>query len=193
MENTPKKNNFLLVSAFLFLMLVGLPMGSWYYLDKGADFRIAQIKDMKPKGDFSFSAISGITEIQKDSLVGKTILASVNDEISTEVEKQVNTLLEQFGGRTDFKVIQFETAQEGSEHFEEKADVKHLWKAHQVNVKDCGLSAEVAKPYWALIDDNGKVRNYYAQNEFEKMVVQTAMILPIEQRKKIDLKRDKEM
>ena len=193
MEDTPKKKNFLLISAFLFLMLVGLPMGSWYYLDKGADFRIAQIKDMKPKGDFSFSAISGITEIQKDSLVGKTVLASVNDGVSTEVDKHVNTLLEQFGGRTDFKVIQFKIAGEDNERFGEKEDVKHLWEAHQINVKDCGLFTEVEKPYWALIDDNGKVRNYYAQNEFEKMVVQTAMILPIEKRKKIDIKRDKEM
>lgn len=193
MENTPKKNNFLLVSAFLFMMLVGLPMGSWYYLSKGADFRIAQIEDMKPKSDFSFSAISGITEIQKDSLMGKTILASVNDEVSTEVEKQVNALLDQFGERTDFKVIQFKKAEKGNERFGEKADMNHLWEAHQANVTNCGLSTEVVKPYWALIDDNGKVRNYYSQNEFEKMVVQTAMILPIEKRKKIDLKRDKEM
>ena len=192
MENTPKKNNFFLLSAFLILVLFILPAGSWYYLKKGADFRIAHIKDMESKGDFNLSKINGITEAQKDSLAGKTIIASVNETISKEVDNQIKTLVDQFGERTDFKMIRVHNP-EGEEGFQEHTTLKHLWEATQSAPENFGLNSEVEKPYWALIDNKGQIRNFYAQSDFEKLVVQTAMILPIEKRKKIDLKRDKEM
>jgi hypothetical protein len=42
---------------------------------------------------------------------------------------------------------------------------------------------------WALIDQKGAVRNFYTAEEFESLIVHTAVILPTPKREKIELNR----
>jgi len=198
MENTPSKSRFVLISAFLLLVLFILPAGSWYYLKKGADYRMEHINDMTPKGDFAESNIKGITKENIDSLRNKTILIGISnirdtqkDEIMTQ---QVGMLVDQFGDRKDLKVIRMIEV-EGIDDFGKSSESDHVWIANQSNesIKNCGVNSKMEKPFWSLVDYKGQIRNYYSIDDFEKLVVQSAMILPIEQRKKIDLKRDKEI
>lgn len=151
------------------------------------------IKDMQPKGDFSLSNIKGISEVQKDSLMGKTLVAAVGNQASNKIGEETMVLLEQFGDRTDFKVISINEVAVGADGLTESNDQNHLWQANQSSIEHLGLKANVESPYWALIDNKGKIRNFYPKVDFEKLILQTAMILPIEQRKKINLKRDDEM
>jgi len=199
MENTPSKSRFVLISAFLLLVLFILPAGSWYYLKKGADYRMEHIKDMTSKGDFVQSNIIGITKENIDSLRSKTILLGIsNGEQSPMIDtmnSQVELLVDQFGDRDDMKIIRFISDESGGGAFTESNVIEHVWIANQSaeSIKNCGVKSEMNKPFWSLVDYKGQIRNYYSIDDFEKLVVQSAMILPIEQRKKIDLKRDKEI
>ncbi len=199
MENTPSKSRFVLITAFLLLVLFILPAGSWYYLRKGADYRIGHIKDMVPKGDFAQSNIVGITKEHMDSLYSKTILVGVsNGEQSPLIDsmnRQVEMIVDQFGDRKDLKVIRFISNESGGGDFAESNHMEHVWIAHQSNesIMNCGVKSELNTPYWSLIDYKGQIRNYYSIEDFEKLIVQSAMILPVAKRKKIDLKRDKEI
>lgn len=199
MGNKPSKSRFALISAFLLLVLFILPAGSWYYLKKGAEYRIEHIKDMLPKGDFSQANIIGITKDNIDSLRRKTILLGVSNAekspLTDTMNLQVEKLVDQFGDRSDLKVIRFISNERGGGGFAESNHIEHVWIANQSNesIKNCGVKSEMNKPYWSLIDHNGQIRNYYSIDEFEKLVVQSAMILPVAKRKKIDLKRDKEI
>ncbi len=199
MENKPSKSRFVLVSAFLLLVLFILPAGSWYYLKKGADYRIGHIKDMLPKGDFAQSNIVGITKEQMDSLVSKTILVGISSGESSPLidtmNRQVAMIVDQFGDRKDFKVIRIISNENGGGDFAESNQMEHVWIAHQSNesINNCGVQSELSTPYWSLIDYKGQIRNYYSLDDFEKLVVQSAMVLPVAKRKKIDLKRDKEI
>lgn len=199
MENTPSKSRFVLIFSFLLLVLFILPAGSWYYLKKGADYRIGHIKDMVPKGDFSQANILGITKENLDSLKSKTILLGIsNGEQSSLIDtmnRQVEKLVDQFGDRDDLKVIRFISNGSGVGDFKESTQTEHVWIANQPKetILNCGVKSELSIPYWSLVDYKGQIRNYYSVEDFEKLVVQSAMILPVEKRKKIDLKRDKEI
>ena len=199
MENTPSKSRFVLISAFLLLVLFILPAGSWYYLKKGADYRMEHIKDMTSKGDFVQSNIIGITKDNIDSLRSKTILLGIsNGDQSPMIDtmnRQVELLVDQFGDRDDLKVIRVISDESGGGDFMESKKMEHLWIANQSNesIKNFGVKSEMKKPFWSLVDYKGQIRNYYSIDDFEKLVVQSAMILPVEKRKKIDLKRDKEI
>lgn len=197
MENTPSKGRFALIFSFLLLVLFVLPGGSWYYLKKGADYRISHIKDMVSKGDFNNENIVGITKPNIDSLYGKTIIVGLSNQESTHLQKmdsQLEKLMDQFGERKDFKIIRLVESESGAEDFVETSQ-KHIWVANQTkaSIEKCGIASEMNYPIWALVDHENQIRNYYALDDFEKLVVQSAMILPIEKRKKIDLKRDKEI
>ncbi len=46
-----------LVSFGVLLLLVILPAGSWFYLQKGLDYRKAALKELKIKGQFDPNVI----------------------------------------------------------------------------------------------------------------------------------------
>ena len=46
-----------LVGAVVFIMLFVLPLGSWYYLQSGLDYRKDALKELEPKGIFQSSAL----------------------------------------------------------------------------------------------------------------------------------------
>ncbi len=177
-------------------MLVILPLGSWYYLKKGSDFRMGNVEEMLSKGDFQLDKMVGVRPMDLDSMMGKSLLVGVmqsEDEQGETFRDQLGNLLDQFSSSKEFKLIQIEKV-EGEESFQLAHHTENYWVAKQSKptIESIGIDFNQSTPFWALVDMKGQIRNYYSMDDFEKLVLQTAMIFPLKKRETVTLKRDLE-
>lgn len=197
MAESPSKINFL-GTLFMLLFLVVAPIGSWYYLKQGENFRKQQIEELMPKGSFEIEKLPFITDAQKDSLDGELMLISVigENKPDTALARQFKELIKQFGDRPDFNIFQISYNDKVAGFLKNRNRQKNSWDASFTpeQLKKIGINPpeKMLPPYWALVDIHQQIRHYYNHTEKEKMVVHTAMILPLEKRAKINVKRDEE-
>lgn len=198
MEETNSKKGSPVVFIALSLFFVVAPIGSWYYLKQGENFRKSQIDELLPKGDFSIKKIANITPRQIDSLFGEFYLIEViGDDMndSEAAENHRKDLFDQFGDRPQFNIIRLKVSEDDPSLMSKNSN--QLWEGNlsksQLATTGINPPSEIAMPFWTIVDIHGRVRGYYSSEDKEKLVVHTAMILPLEKRAKIDLKRDKEI
>lgn len=196
MEEKQSSGRFVVITLFLLLMLVILPFGSWYYLKKGSEFRMGNVEEMLSKGDFQLEKMVGIRPMDLDSMSGKSLLVGVmqsEDELKDTFKNQLGSLLDQFSSSKEFKLIQIEKIV-GEESFQLAHHTENYWLAKQTDstIKSIGIDLNQSTPFWALVDMKGRIRNYYSMSDYEKLVLQTAMIFPLKKRETVTLKRDVE-
>ena len=188
--------------TMLTMMLIVAPGLSWYYLQKGADYRIAslaELKQNKGKADTTFScAPINWGKLDADSLSGKIVIANIIKYKGQLADKQTlaaKKLHEQFGERAD---IYFISLLEGADSLQAveyykaqnikrknktyfvvpgNATTKQNWiKAFKIDQNGDFSSAEC--PFYAYVDLNGTIRSYYDindENRVKKMVEHIAM------------------
>lgn len=189
--------------AALFLLLVGLPAGSWYYLQKGLDYRLETMGQLTDHGDFKLlTSSSADGEDEASVKVINFLAADPNDREQQGV--LLSKLYEQFDKREDFQLVTFwdTTTLSGLEEFRTKFGLEEepqcvfqalageSWDAF---VKTYEQGGEVSKEYMALVDINGNIRNFYAQKEEEKvkdLVEHIALLLPMKKQDKPELRRE---
>ncbi len=188
--------------AALFLLLIGLPAGSWYYLQRGLDYRLETLGQLGDHGAFKLK--TSHTPIAEGGTVRVINFLSANN---TQVQGTLlSKLYEQFDKREDFELItfvdttvfadvaSFRTTYQLEE--EPQCSFPHLeageWQTF-VSTHEPDAKAEV--PYLALVDIEGNIRNFYEQEDGEavkQLVEHIAFLLPIKKREKAELRRETE-
>lgn len=186
----------------LFLLLIGLPAGSWYYLQRGLDYRLETLGQLGDHGAFTLK--TSHTPIAEGGTVRVINFLSANN---TQAQGTLlSKLYEQFDKREDFELITFvdttafadvatfRTTYELEE--EPQCSFPHLeageWQTF-VSTHEPDAKAEV--PYLVLVDIEGNIRNFYEQEdgeEVKQLVEHIAFLLPIKKREKAELRRETE-
>ncbi len=148
-----------LVSVVVFIMLFVLPLGSWYYLQSGLDYRKDALKELEPKGEFFATTIDNSTLQSKTTLMH---LKPIDENVITEIYGQ-------YGGAQTFQLISIEEAKEEAKNWIQIDD----FTANSI-------SAANSNAGFVLVDTSGQLRNTYpADLEGVRRVIEhTAIVLP---------------
>lgn len=191
-----KKGNSIWTILALSFFLIGLPFGSWYYLNSGLDYNLSVKEKMKAKGEipaFSFTDQDGQI-ITNDSLKGRLYVAdfffaSCPNEC-LEMAKNLQDVQEAFKDHPKVILVSFSTDPYNDstavlKKYAESLDaLPYQWyflrgeqeKIFKLAKEGFKLPADVNdndsdiihSPYFAVIDEAGQIRAYYdGTNEAE--------------------------
>ncbi|MDF1695048.1 MAG: hypothetical protein P1U56_04425 [Saprospiraceae bacterium] len=148
-----------LVGAVVFIMLFVLPLGSWYYLQTGLDYRKDALKELEPKGLFESSALDINTLKSKTTLMH---LKDVGDNVVSEV-------FDQYGGSQTFQMLSIEKSNDDQANWIEI-------DAFTAN----SIASSHSDAGFLLIDTSGQLRNSYPadMDGVRRMIEHTSIILP---------------
>jgi hypothetical protein len=162
------------VSIFLFMILVALPYGSWWYLEQGMKYRKEAIKDLEVKDDFTKTLEQ--SDLRSQLLHNTTVLA-LNDKASKD---NILKLYDQYKKSFSFRLIS--TIDLG-------IDADNYKYIHQDSVSN--LLIQLNSPSFILTDTLGQVRSLYSENpdELRKLIEHIAIILPRKEELDVKMKR----
>lgn len=201
----------------LFLLVVVVPAGSWYYLKTGLDYRIATLNEIQDLGKInSFTSVSTTgASVTDDDLEGDVVvvgfLTTSHPELRTIYGKRLNKLQDQFHDRNRVKfaihslgnadaggkeLMQFAEAYE----LDDKSSVLLLTQGDEIAKSNYKLPLEEGlaledNPYLVLLDTALTIKNYYdirEEAQMKKLVEHLIYILPPDPKKDIYLKRETE-
>lgn len=216
MESEQKQSAKWMQIGGLLLLLVVLPLGSFYYLKKGADYRreaLAEFGDYGPMPDLT--AYEPLLGELPDSLRGNMfVLAWLSDsgvESSTRYGEALQRLGEQF---KDSPHIYFVTLVQDKELGLRFADQYELGEyaaiepflrldntafyrsAEAIDLPLSEYDAPGGKPIVALVDSRLTVRGFYdltREEEVKRLVNHIALFIPLPEEKDILIDRAKEL
>jgi len=188
--------------AALFLLLIGLPAGSWYYLQLGLDYRKEALGQLGDHGAFTLKT-NHSPEAAEGSVRVINFLSPTNADAKGAL---LSKLHEQFDKREDFELVTFVD----TTAFPDIATFRTTYQLEEepqcsfpplkaaewqtfVSTYETDVKAEV--PYLALVDVKGNIRNFYEEEDEEavkQLVEHIAFLLPIEKRDKAELRRETE-
>lgn len=169
----------LLPILVLFLMFIVLPLGSYLYLSRGVDYRLAALEMVKPKGeliDFQYY-VDGLTRSSR-SLDNKTALIHINE--NSRDSRYLDMIYDQFKQSPNLELLQIVSdslvAQKEGFNKVYSPDAKAIMNAY--NGKDI-----------ILIDTALQVRSYYELNDstINELVRDIAVILPLKKKSSIKM------
>lgn len=190
--------------AAIFLLLVVLPAGSWYYLQKGVNYRLETMGELKNHGPFTLLPTD--TSVVENETISVINFLSLDEPSSAQQGELLAKLHDQFEKREDFRLVTFvdSLAASGLPAF------KATYKLEEKN--QC-LFPSISKAEWTaflgansqlegdlsqyliLVDLDGNIRNFYHQQELmevRKLVEHIAFLLPIKKRDTAELRRETE-
>lgn len=149
----------------LVVMLGVLPVGSWYYLKQGLDYRKGALQELLPKQ--TLDGNDTILAVFK----GKTTLWVLD---SAKAQTALSPIKEQFKDAYTYQMA-------GSWKEHGMIYIPHLVKDSTISNRDY---------VFALVDTSMHIRNYYTANEqdLKTMVEHLAIILPNAKDKDIKMK-----
>jgi len=148
-----------LVATVVFLMLFVLPLGSWYYLQSGLDYRKEALKELEPKGAFASTALDANTLASKTTLIH---VKRVEDNVIPEI-------FDQYGGSHTFQLVSIEGPEEEKENWKKIDD----FTANSI-------SAAYEDAGFLLVDTSGQLRNTYPadMDGVRRVIEHTSIVLP---------------
>jgi hypothetical protein len=164
-------SKFIQISGLL-LLLVVLPLVSWYYLNRGYDYQLQARSELKDLGAWSVDS-SGIDTVGYTGIFTIVNQDSFRDSL---LRQTLNKLIEQFGERPDFLVGLIKSDINVSTL--DLSDTSRVIYLDKVNLHS-ELSFLDGMLY--LSDRKGTVRNSYnyrSMAEIRRMVEHIALILP---------------
>lgn len=216
-ENKPKsKLRIVLTAAILLLLLVGLPMGSWYYLQSGLEYRQTALAELREDGeipDFSLQTYKD-EPFGNENIAGRLVVASfidfTNESLATTFGETLAKLHDQFDARNEVAFLmhimdttatvaqiesfakQYELEDQRQCYFLKGDPAIFKTLAHNgYKMPDDGD----AMPYFALADTSSTVRRQYdvrQPEEIKRLVEHIAMILPRSEGRTVSINRDSE-
>jgi hypothetical protein len=207
--------------AGLFLFLVALPAGSWYYLKKGLDYRLAALEELGDHGKIpAFSLQTADGRIVSDAdLQGRITIAGFlslrNEELSAAFGENLRKLHLQFDERPDVLLLNIVV---DSSEFPSDEISRFAAKYELTDTAQClfpgGDPSGVEKstfegfrlslpedipleesPYLMLVDTNRTIRRYYnvtRPEEVKRLVEHLAIILPQIKERDLIFQRERE-
>ncbi len=211
-----KNKSWIQIIVFLFF-IVAIPLGSYYYLKKGYDYRKEALQQMKNLGnlpEIDFTTVDGRV-IVKDSLQGKMIIANAislkEERLSDEFGQIMAKLYDQFVETNRLVMLSFGKdaqydGQEALSEFAQKYGLDQKIRMYWIPADSSGTDQIMSKlyfpeselpgnPFFALCDTNQVVQNHYSiknEEDIRAMVTHTAMFLPLKPRKRVEFRRETE-
>ena len=163
----------------LFLMFIVFPLGSYLYLSKGVDYRLAALEMVTPKGeliDFEYY-VDGVS-LSSRSLEKKTALIHVNEK--SQDSKYLDMIFDQFKQSPNLELLQIvsDSLVKSEDGFAKVYSPSFNAIMDAYNGKDI-----------ILIDTALQVRSYYALNDstINDLVRDIAVILPLKKKSSIKM------
>jgi len=160
----------LLVSIGVFVLVVVLPAGSWYYLKTGLDYRKAALVKLEPKGQIDQSLIG-----EGDPLRSRTSLIELRANTATTTK-----LYDQFGEGETFTMWTQSSPDRSIDN----------WIPLD-SAQTARLQAAYPEVSYMIVDTTGAVRSMYEDiNEevVKEMVSHLAIVMPRKKDKDIKMK-----
>ena len=166
----------------LSLMLIILPLVSWYYLNRGLDYQIAARSELGNLGDWVLSQNFDFygNPLDPQFFKGKMIIGGL---FQPALSKTIQKLHEQFDERDDLVFVFF--IQENSDILDLKDAKQVIWLNQESNQ---------SKEFF-LVDIKGVIRRTYDLNDVKqvkRLVEHTAILLPKKQDRELVFKRELE-
>lgn len=159
-----------LVSTVLFILVFVLPIGSWFYLKTGLDFRKEALTSLEVKGN-----ITDALKINRNLLKGKTSLI----ELKSIDHKQRALLFDQFKEAYTFQYLA-------------PNNVGILDSNFIAPLRYDVLDSTYGDVSFILVDTALNIRNSYVVNEkadLERLVTELSILLPKKAPKDLKLKK----
>jgi hypothetical protein len=205
----------------LLLFLLGLPLGSWYYLKRGFEYRLAALSELSERGrlpDFQGMTIEG-APVDVGALSGNVVVAGIaptgDEALLREYSDHLTMLRKQFSSHNDllFLIHLADTSAQALAALREAMSAKELRDAERVRFvshsdppaallgeSGYGLPAPPGGD-WSrgaqllLADTSGIIRNYYDISLLEdrrKLVEHLAIVLPRKKDRDLVFRRENE-
>lgn len=200
------KTRKLFIFAALFIILIALPAGSWFYLKSGLNWHKAAVAELGDYGKIRGAFIIFPDGEKRDQLKGEVVVIHIFGDSPdlTEANKKIievdKRLYDQFGQNEFFRMAMI--AEGGTSEF--RSEVQKIpsidyvtwvwtgglgsWRTIIENGYESFCLAEHTSPvpeYFALADTSGKIRRFYNaldEKQVGRMVEHIAMILPKSER-----------
>lgn len=203
---------FLVQLIILAVLLIGLPLGSWYYLSSGLNYRLKAMEELQQFGElpnFGFATFSDQV-IAKNDIKGKIVVSNFihlqDTVLSSHFGMNLLKLHKQFDERTDviFLVHVMDTTSGKINRvvnaFAEKYQLKDSLQCYFVSsdlnslrhlaFEGYKMPPDTTMPYFAITDPDLVVRNHYDTknpNEIKRLVEHIALLLPRKKERKIGI------
>lgn len=201
----------------LLAFIVIIPLGSWYYLRMGYDYRKEALNQMKDHGQFpnlSVETVDGKANVA-DSLAGKMVIAHLlntkNEKLSAQYGKTLKKLHDQFKNTGRFAIVSLGVNPNTDNKERLSAFAKQYELYDQPHYYIIAADSNGVQPianqlyfpeldlenanYFALADTSMMVKNHYTVLEEEsirELVTHAAMFMPRNPKRKIIFKRETE-
>jgi hypothetical protein len=203
-----KTIRLIFVTVVLLFMLVVLPLGSWYYLQNGLDYRISTMSELKQYGllpDLSYRTLDGKNLTTAD-LRGKVTVTNVLDWHNPTLADAYGTYLqrlhEQFNERADVYFLIHTPDTTKARAFAQQYGLQDSTQCFFLSgtpteiaalPTNYHLSADALKTHFTLIDTKTMVRKHYDvrdEQQVKRLVEHLALLIPLQKKEEITLKRD---
>lgn len=195
----------------LFLMLIVLPAGSWYYLSKGMDYRLeakSELGDFGKRPPLPYTTLEGSLVSQTDLSDGVFIVAELDQpgqKNTLQVAQELGKIHTQFDARKDIFFLILA-------HPADSAALQKLLKKHKLidpgqvftiqkdaldkpGFNFAQVDSEKSGAYIAITDTAGQIRQYYDFRDgsrVKRLVEHITILMPVIEREQAILKREKE-
>lgn len=201
-EKKPSLARRIYIAAALFLILIGLPAVSWFYLRGGLNWRKEAVAELSTWGQIRPAYIVWPDGTEEDMLDGKVVVVHIfgeNPDLTANNQKILDTcekLFNQFGENYNFRLAMVTQGgtPEFRSYFQKMPSSDHAvwvwtgalgsWRTIIENGYEYYCRAEKKQPdpeYYALADTSGAIRRYYNaldEKQVERMVQHIALLLP---------------
>lgn len=211
-----KDKSWIQIVGFLFFIVI-IPLGSYYYLKRGYDYRKDAMKKMQnlgPLPTMDFTTVDG-RKVVADSLQGRMVIASAfslkNEAEAEQFAELISKLYDQFEETGRLVLLSFGIDPQYDQasaisSFATKYGLANKPLMYWIPADSSGMdkvidhlyfpsSSSDSYPYFALSDTSQTVQNHYSIEDMDairEMVTHTAMFLPLKPRKRVVFKRETE-
>lgn len=207
--NEKPKRNYI-IATIVITVLLGLPLGSYWYLHSGLEYQKAALSELDSLGVLPALELPDQNSRRVDSSLtaGKVILASFFDLNDSKTGSRLNNMKAihaQFDNRKDVLFFSFYTGEqsEAPEALAARLDIKDSdqWKllylpgAEFTNMLQAFALSNETRHNISLVDIRGTVRKAYDSDDNKAMgrlIEHTAMLIPARESRKAELRRQQE-
>ena len=208
-------------TIILLLMLAGLPLGSWFYLQRGLDYRLSALEELKDYGEVPPFELATAADrlLTRNDLQGRMVISGFlttgDAELRTAFGEVFSKLFVQFDERDDVALLVFgldgvTDTPAAMERFAADYGLTDEKQCYLLPGGQPGMEQLVlegyqlplpagtglpANPYLALADTSLTIRHYYDvtdPGEVKSLVEHIALILPRAPERDIVFKREPE-
>ena len=175
----------ILKSIAIIAVLIGLPLGSWYFLKDGFNWRKAKLEELAPKGRF-FDAFD-FNDSDKEKLFREITYKTTLVKVNQDLNKDDIALIDQFRKSYTFLFLVMTKDPKAREDYSSKQPLRYLIPSTMTPSDERLRDAK-----YILLDTASVIRQYYNGDDHEtltQIVEDIAVVLPRHVTPDIEMKK----